>query len=271
MDEANNAGALVLGVAPVGGGLPIDWVPQIHTAIEAGCDVISGLHDFLSDDPEWRERAASAGVSLIDVRKPPEKKLRVADGRVDDCDADIVLTMGTDCAVGKRTTTFEVYRAACEGGLDAGWVATGQTGMMIGADAGVVIDRVPADFVAGIVEDLVSKVAETHDIVFVEGQAALSHRAYSGVTLGLLHGSNPDVVIVADDPDRVKRDDFDRFEIGGLQEEIEIIEHLSEAEVAAISTWGDAAKVEDTVGIPTGNVLKDGGPEAILHGVQGAL
>ncbi|PYZ02557.1 hypothetical protein C8039_01195 [Halogeometricum sp. wsp3] len=128
--------------------------------------------------------------------------LTLGDGRGDEADADVVRTMGTDCAVGKRTTTFELYRAATEAGLDAGWVATGQTGILVGADRGVVIDRVPADFVSGVVEDMVLDVARDHDIVFVEGQAALTHTAYGGVTLGLLHGAAPDAVVLADDPSR---------------------------------------------------------------------
>ncbi|EMA04695.1 DUF1611 domain-containing protein [Haloferax denitrificans] len=271
LEEAPDAEALVLGVAPVGGSLPRDWIPGIEAAMDAGCDVVSGLHEFLSDDPEWRERAAAAGVSLIDVRKPPEDDLRVADGRVDDCDADVVLTMGTDCAVGKRTTTFELYRAAREAGLDAGWVATGQTGVMIGADAGVVIDRVPADFVAGVVEDLVCDVAEDRDLVFVEGQAALSHRAYSAVTLGLLHGANPDAVVVADEPGRDSRDDFDRFEVEPLADELSLIEHLSPATVAAVSTWGDADAATAETGLPAGNVYADGGTESLLDAVLEAL
>jgi uncharacterized NAD-dependent epimerase/dehydratase family protein len=271
LTETPDAEAIVLGVAPVGGGLPADWVPGIQTAMEAGCDVVSGLHDFLSEDPEWRERAEAAGVSLVDVRKPPEEKLRVADGRIDDVDADVVLTMGTDCAVGKRTTTFELYETAREAGLDAGWVATGQTGLMTGPDAGVVVDRVPADFVAGVVEDLVCSVAADHDLVFVEGQAALSHRAYSGVTLGLLHGVNPDAVVVADDPDRTERDDFDRFEVGDLDEEVALIERLCATEVAAVSTWGDADAVEAATGLPAGNVFDDGGTRALLDAVREAL
>jgi uncharacterized NAD-dependent epimerase/dehydratase family protein len=271
LEETPRAEVIVLGVAPVGGGLPADWVPGIQTAMDAGCDVVSGLHDFLSEDPEWRERAAEAGVSLVDVRKPPEERLRVADGRVDDVDADVVLTMGTDCAVGKRTTTFELYQTAREAGLDAGWVATGQTGLMTGPDAGVVVDRVPADFVAGVVEDLVCSVAADHDLVFVEGQAALSHRAYSGVTLGLLHGASPDAVVVADDPDRAERDDFDRFEVAGLTDEIALVEHLCETEVVAVSTWGDAETTEAATGLPAGNVFEDGGSEALLDAVREAL
>ncbi|WP_255170996.1 DUF1611 domain-containing protein [Natrononativus amylolyticus] len=272
LSEAPEAEALVIGVAPAGGDLPESWIDDIRTAMRAGCDVVSGLHVFLSDREEWAELAEECGVRLFDVRKPPEEDaLRVGDGRVDDVDADIVVTMGTDCAVGKRTTTFELYRAAREAGLDAGWVATGQTGIMVGAHRGVVIDRVPADFTAGVVEDLVVAVAEDHDIVFVEGQAALTHRAYSGVTLSVLHGAWPDAVVLVDDPDRDERTHFDGWPIAGVDSEIEAIEHLSEATVAALSTWGDADDVGADSDVPVANVYDADGPETLLEAVRTAI
>lgn len=266
-----DAEALVLGVAPVGGGLPDDWTTSIETAMRNGCDIISGLHEFFTEKPKWVNLADEVGVELHDIRKPPDSStLRVADGRVDDADAEVVLTMGTDCAVGKRTTTFELWKDAQRSGLDAGWVATGQTGIMIGADAGVVIDRVPADFIAGVVEDLVLTVSEQYDLVFVEGQASLTHRAYSGVTLGILHGSSPDTVVLADDPERRTRDDFEQFQIAGVQREINAIESLAETNVVAISTWGDPADVEAEHGLPAGNVFHDGGADIILNSIQEA-
>ncbi len=272
LDRAPEAEALVIGVAPAGGALPEPWVADIREAMRAGCDVVSGLHVFLGDDAEWRELAEEAGVRLFDVRKPPgEDDLRVGDGSVDDADADVVLTMGTDCAVGKRTTTFECYRAAREAGLDAGWVATGQTGLMVGAHRGVVIDRVPADFTAGVVEDMVTAVAADHDIVFVEGQASLTHRAYSGVTLSLLHGAWPDAVILTDDPDRETRTHFEQWPVDGVERDREAIEHLSDATVAAISTWGDPDEAEAAYGLPAANVYHEDGPADLLAAVREAL
>jgi len=280
LDAAPDAEALVIGVAPAGGELPDEWVADIEQAMQAGCDVVSGLHTFLSEDRQWRELADEFGVRLFDVRKPPEgDDLRVGDGRVDDVDVDVVLTMGTDCAVGKRTTTFELYRAAREAGLDAGWVATGQTGIMVGAHRGVVIDRVPADFTAGVVEDLVCAVAEDHDLVFVEGQAALTHRAYSGVTLSLLHGANPDAVVLVDDPGREDRTDFDRFSVAGVEREVAAIEALAGGSdatddgsvVAALSTWGDADDESAAWGLPAGNVYDEEGPGRLLDAVLDAL
>ena len=268
LDRAPNAAVLVIGVAPAGGTLPAAWVADIEAAVAAGCSVVSGLHVFLSEDPEWQAAAEEAGVELYDVRQPPAADaLRVADGRVDELAVPVVLTMGTDCAVGKRTTAVELYHAARARGLDAGWVATGQTGIMVGAHAGTVIDRVPADFAAGEVEKLVCAVAEDHELVFVEGQAALSHRAYSGVTLSILHGAWPDAVVLADDPDREVRTHYEMFDVWGLKRERTFIEALADTPVVAVSTWGDQAAVSDKHGLTAGNVYTETGTERILEAV----
>lgn len=271
LDVAPDAEAFILGVAPAGGALPESWVADIEAAMAAGCDVVSGLHTFLSADETWRVRAEANNVRLFDVRKPPaESDLRVGDGRVDDVDADIVLTVGTDCAVGKRTTTAELYRAARAAGLDAGWVATGQTGIMVGAHRGTVVDRVPADFTAGVVEDMVCDVAADHDLVFVEGQAALSHRAYSGVTLSLLHGAWPDAVVLVDDPARERRDDFEQFDVPSVATERALVESLSDATVAAVSTWAESPP-DAGYELPAVNVYHPDGPARLLRAVRAVL
>ncbi|WP_135829694.1 DUF1611 domain-containing protein [Halorussus halobius] len=272
LDAAPDARALVIGVAPAGGDLPDAWVADIEDAIRAGCDVVSGLHVFLSEDERWTELADEHGARLFDVRKPPGgDELRVGDGSVDEVAADVVLTLGTDCAVGKRTTTFELYRAAREAGLDAGWVATGQTGIMVGAHEGVVVDRVPADFAAGVVEDAVAAVGADHDLVFVEGQASLTHRAYSGVTLSILHGSWPDAVVLADEPGRTARTHFESFAVEGVDAERRLVEDLSDADVVAVSTWGDSAVEGERHDLPVANVYEDGGPAALLSAVRAGL
>ncbi|ELY37779.1 DUF1611 domain-containing protein [Natronorubrum tibetense] len=271
LEVAPDVEALIIGVAPAGGQLPDAWVRDIEAAIEAGCDVVSGLHTFFGEDDGWSSLADRHDVRIFDVRKPPgEDRLRVADGSVDDADADVVLVLGTDCAVGKRTTTYELFSAAREAGRDAGWVATGQTGIMVGAHAGVVIDRVPADFTAGVVEDLVSKVADDHDLVFVEGQASLTHRAYSGVTLSILHGAWPDAVVLADDPDRGDRAHFEQFPVDGVAAERRAIEELSDAVVAGVSTWGDADQ-QARYDLPAANVYDDGGATELLAAIDDAL
>lgn len=276
MDEAlervPEAEALVIGAATAGGVLPDQWVEDIRTAMRANCDVVSGMHVFLSEDEDWQALADEAGVELHDVRKPPaEEDLRVADGSVEEVEADVVAVLGTDCAVGKRTTTFELSRAAVEAGLDAGWVATGQTGIMVGAQRGVVIDRLPADFMPGVVEDLVKGVTADHDLVFVEGQASLTHRAYAGVTLAILHGAWPDAVVLADDPTRDQRSHYPQWTVEGVEREVQLIEDHSDAPVAAVSTWGDPAEVAERHGRPAANVYHDGGPAELLEAVRETL
>jgi len=270
LSAAPAAEVLVLGVAPAGGDLPDAWKADIREAIRAGCDVVSGLHVFLSEDPEWTDLAAEHGVDLVDVRKPPAGDFRVADGRAADVDADVVLVAGTDCASGKRTTTFELYRAAVDAGLDAAWVATGQTGIMVGAHRGVVVDRVPADFAAGAVEDMVAALGD-RDLVFVEGQASLTHRAYGGVTLSILNGAWPDAVVLADDPDRARREHFEQFPVDGVDREAALVEAVSDAEVAAVSTWGDPERIDYDVDAPAANVYQEGGAEALLTAVRESL
>nr|WP_254663321.1 DUF1611 domain-containing protein [Haladaptatus sp. W1] len=272
LDIAPEAEVLVIGVAPAGGELPDAWVEEIENAIRRGCDVVSGLHVFLGEDEYWSSLADQHDVRIFDVRKPPAtNKLRVGDGSVDNIDALVVLTLGTDCAVGKRTTTVELYRAACKAGWNAGWVATGQTGIMVGAHEGIVVDRVPADFTAGIVEDMVKAVAQDHDIVFVEGQASLTHRAYSSVTLGVLHGSWPDAVVLAHDPDRTKRAHFERFAVDGVEKEKMLIEELSDAFVAGISTWGDSEVEQQRHGLVTANVYDESGATKLFDAIENTL
>ena len=193
MDAAPACDALVIGIAPIGGGLETGWRPDIRTAIERDCDVIAGLHYFLGEDEEFAALAAEHGVELRDLRRPPDD-LTVADGTAGGVDARVVLTVGTDCSVGKMTTSFELRDAARKRGIDAAVVPTGQTGIMI-ADRGIAIDRVIGDFAAGAVERLV-EAAGDHELVIVEGQGALAHPAYSGVTTAILHGAQPDALVL---------------------------------------------------------------------------
>lgn len=269
LNHVENGSAFVIGVAPAGGKLPESWVTDIETAIRAGYDIFSGLHTFLSEQKRWSDLAGDHGVELFDIRKPPESdNLRVATGKVEDVDTTIVLTLGTDCSVGKRTTTYELYKAAKQQGLDAGWIATGQTGILVGAQRGVVIDRVPSDFAAGVVEDLVCDIADDYDVLFVEGQAALTHRAYGGVTLSILQGAWPDAVILADEPGRNTRVLFERFQTSSVAKEIELIESIADTRVVAISTWGDSELVSAEEGLPAGNVYDEAGVDNLLQTLE---
>lgn len=193
MDAVPACDALIIGIAPIGGGLEPDWRPDIRAAIERGCDVIAGLHYFLGDDEEFAALASEHGAKLRDLRRPPAD-LTVADGTAGGVEARVVLTVGTDCSVGKMTTSFELRDAARERGIDAAVVPTGQTGIVI-ADRGIAIDRVIGDFAAGAVERLVEDVGD-RELLIVEGQGALGHPAYSGVTTAILHGTQPDALVL---------------------------------------------------------------------------
>ncbi|MDX1745788.1 MAG: DUF1611 domain-containing protein [Halobacteriales archaeon] len=186
--------ALIIGISPQGGALDPSWRADITGAIERGCDVISGLHTFLDDDDEIAALAAANDVDLWDVRKP-DPDIALAQGIADSVEATVVLTVGTDCSVGKMTTTVELVEAARERGIDAAFIPTGQTGIMI-ENWGHPIDRVIADFAAGAVEDMVLERGTDHDLLFVEGQGTIIHPAYSGVTASILHGAMPDAMVL---------------------------------------------------------------------------
>ncbi|WP_251328052.1 DUF1611 domain-containing protein [Haloplanus pelagicus] len=217
--------ALVIGIAPIGGGFDESWRPDVRTAIEAECDVIAGLHYFLADDEEFAALAAERGVDLIDVRRPPED-LTVSEGRARDADAEVVLTVGTDCSTGKMTTTLELVAAARDRGIDAGFVPTGQTGIMI-AGWGTPVDRVISDFAAGAVERMVLDAAPDHDVLFVEGQGTIVHPAYSGVTCSLLHGSMPDSLVMVHSAGRDVIHGYEDYAIPPVETYVDLYEGLA--------------------------------------------
>ncbi len=264
------ADVLIIGVAPVGGKLPQEWIADIKTAIGHGMDIASGLHDFLNDDPELVKLAEDNGVTLWDVRAPPPyEALGVATGEKPS--VPVILCHGTDASVGKRTTLLEMYKAALDKGIKAGFVATGQTGILIGAEAGIVVDRLPADFVAGAVEKMVLDVAaQGCEMIFVEGQGSLLHQAYSTSALGILHGAQPDYIIVTHDPARKYRGSFPEVKMPELEQELELVKLLSpDSKIVGVSLncqkteeWEGA--VEDynsRTGLLTVDVLRqrDGG------------
>ena len=269
MSEAPDCDALVVGVAPIGGGFDSSWRPDVRTAIERGCDVVAGLHYFLADDEEFTRLADKHGVRLQDVRRPPDD-LTVADGTADGVDARVVLTVGTDCSTGKMTSCFELRDAARERGLDAAVVPTGQTGIMI-AGWGIAIDRVVSDFAAGATERLVEQAGD-HDILFVEGQGALAHPAYSGVTTAIVHGSQPDSLVLCHSAGREAVHGYEQF---GLPDPAayavlyeRVVEPISPATVDAgmMNTQGlsigDARlavdEYADTLGVPATDPVRFG-------------
>lgn len=186
--------SLLLGVATPGGWLPDHWRAWINESLEAGLEIVNGLHRFLGHDRELVRLARSSGGTLWDVREPPAK-IPLFSGRSIEIPKRIVLTVGSDCAVGKMTVALELARAGHERGFSTEFVATGQTGIMI-ARRGIAVDRVIADFISGAAESLVCETHPSSDVLLVEGQGSLWHPAYAGVTLGLLHGSAPHVMVL---------------------------------------------------------------------------
>ena len=197
---AHEPDALLIGIAPVGGLLPEAWRAVLLEALDRGLDLWAGLHTFLADDEEIAARARLRKRSLVDLRSVPET-LPVASARVREVDSSVVLTVGSDCNVGKMTAAWEVARALTGRGERAAFVATGQTGILL-AGRGLAVDRVIADFVAGAAEALVLDAAREHEWVIVEGQGSIVHPGYAGVTLGLLHGALPHAMILCHQPRR---------------------------------------------------------------------
>jgi len=184
--------SILVGLAPAGGRLPTEWMETLRAAAKAGLEIVSGLHQRLA--PEF------PGKPVWDVREPPEG-IPLFSGEGFEVGPKVALTVGTDSAIGKMTATLEIERAAREAGLSAEFVPTGQTGVVI-VGWGLCVDAVVSDFVAGASEQLVLEAAKASpDLILVEGQGSLGHPAYSGVTLGLMHGSCPDCLILcAADP-----------------------------------------------------------------------
>jgi uncharacterized NAD-dependent epimerase/dehydratase family protein len=186
--------AVLIGIAPQGGRLPEEWREWLAEALDHGCDLWSGLHTFLSDDPMLAAKARSNGRKLLDLRRPPAD-LPIASGLAKKVEPLVVLTVGTDCSVGKMTAQLQLTRRLNERGIRTRFVPTGQTGIMI-EGWGIAVDAVVADFIAGAAERLVLEGSRDADVVLVEGQGSINHPGYSGVTLGLLHGSCPDALIL---------------------------------------------------------------------------
>ncbi|THE64005.1 DUF1611 domain-containing protein [Salinadaptatus halalkaliphilus] len=234
--ETDEIDALLIGIAPIGGKFDESWRDDVRTALEGGCDVIAGLHYFLETDDEFARLAAEHDCELRDVRKPPAD-LTVADGVAGEVDAEIILTVGTDCSVGKMTTTMELARDARDAGYDAAVIPTGQTGILI-EGWGHPIDRVVSDFTAGAVEEMILEIGDDHDYLFVEGQGSIVHPAYSAVTCGILHGSMADQLVLCHTAGKEVIHGYESFELPALQTYVDLYEGLSEPVSAATVTAG---------------------------------
>ena len=286
LDEAIALGAdaLLIGIAPTGGRLPDAWRSVIVQALHARLDVLSGLHTFIGDDPEFASAAAMSGAEIVDYRRVPDRH-QTAVGRPHRPGVKVILTVGSDCAIGKMTVSLELERAAREAGLAGVFVPTGQTGMMI-AGWGVSVDREISDFLAGTCEWLVEQAEEMGDWVFVEGQGSIDHPAYSPVTFGLIHGTTPHAMVLVHKVGLVEHD-WDHLEgvshpIKPLTELVPLHETVAglvaPSRVVAIAlNTSDVADddearrviraTEDETGLPTDDPVRFG-PERLFGAVR---
>jgi uncharacterized NAD-dependent epimerase/dehydratase family protein len=227
----------IFGIAPASGLLSVHERGVVLEAMGRGMDIVSGLHEFLGDDPVFVAAQIEHGVTILDVRRPRKKKdLRLFDGRIAEVTCPRIAILGTDCATGKRTTATILTRALNERGIKAVMVATGQTGLIQGARYGVALDAMPSQFCAGEMEGAVISAfeAEHPDVIVIEGQSALGHPAYLSSGF-ILRGSQPQGVILQHAPARRTRCDFDDLPIPSPATEINLIETFADTKVIGLT------------------------------------
>lgn len=277
IDEVPEANALMIGIAPLGGRMPDSWREVILKAIDRGMTIISGLHQFLSEDEEFSQRAAAQGVTIVDVRKNNERDIAMFPELREDCLR--IQTVGHDCCVGKMVVAIELTNAMNQLGVDAKFVATGQTGIMIEGD-GCPVDCVVSDFVNGAAEKLVLA-NQHHELLFIEGQGSLAHPSYSAVTLGLLHGCRPDALIMCYEVGRDRVDRMEHAPLKSLEELCSVYEQMADLmhpcsvigiamnsrRVSAAEADAERERVRSELGLPVCDVIRHG-PDELVEAVQ---
>ena len=266
---------LVIGIAPDGGRLPAAARADVAAAIQRGLNVDSGLHDYLTDDPELVALAAEKNVTLRDVRRPkPASELHFFSGKIAEVDSVIVAVLGTDSAVGKRTTALILERGLNALGWQAVMIGTGQTAWLQGVRYGILLDSIVNDFVAGEIEHVIHSawVAEHPDVILLEGQGSLLNPAYPG-GFELLAAGRPRAVVLQHAPARTDHDGFPGFPIGPLAKHIRLIEEISGKPVIAVTLNHEglapgeiaptARRLESEVGRPVVDVLLEG-PDRVI-------
>ena len=227
----------IFGIAPASGMLSTSERKLVLNAIDHGMNIVNGLHEFLNDDPEFVAACVKSDVVIRDVRRPrPKKDLHVFSGRIAEVTCPRIAVLGTDCAIGKRTTATILTRALIKRGIKAVMIGTGQTGLIQGARYGLALDAVPSQYCAGELEATIVEAfeGEDPDVIFIEGQGSLSHPAYSTSSF-ILRGSCPDGVILQHAPKRQHRCDFEQMKMPSPASEINLIETFAATKVIGLT------------------------------------
>lgn len=266
----------IFGMAPSSGMLSVIERGLILEAMNHGMSIINGLHEFLNDDPIFKAACVTNNVTILDVRKPRDKKdLRSFTGRVTNLPCRRITVLGTDCAIGKRTTATILTRVLNENGVKTVMIGTGQTGLIQGARYGIAIDAIPSQFCIGELEATIVEAYEKEhpDVIVVEGQGALSHPAYSSTSF-ILRGSCPDGVVLQHAPNRVTRCDFDNLKMPLPADELKMIETFSRTKVIGLAINHEnmtdlelknaIEHYEQTLGVPATDPLSDS-PERLAE------
>ena len=236
----------VVGLAPDGGRLPVNARQEVQNALSYGLNVDCGLHDYLTEDRQMIELAAQHGVEIRDIRKPPPiEKLHFFNGKIEEVKALKIAVLGTDSAVGKRTTAWLIVNGFKETGLRAEMIGTGQTAWMQGVKYGIIMDSLVNDFVAGEIEHAVWSAwkEEKPDVIVIEGQGSLMNPAYPG-GFEILAAGRPDIVILQHAPARLEYDGFPGYAIQPLTRQIKVIELLSAKPVVAVTVNHEGLSVD---------------------------
>lgn len=257
----------IFGMAPSSGMLSLRERSIVLEAISHGMNIVNGLHEFLNDDPVFKAACLVSNVEILDVRKPPEKKdLHTFSGDIARVTCPRIAVLGTDCAIGKRTTATVLMHALNDLGVKTVMIGTGQTGLMQGARYGVAIDAIPSQFCAGELEATIINAfnVENPDVILIEGQGALSHPAFSSSSF-ILRGACPDGVVLQHAPGRPNRCDFPKMKMPSAASEIKLIETFANTSVIGVTinheNMSDTdisaaiSHYENELGIPTTDAL----------------